>query len=184
VVGADLLFQGEFLERDQAHTRTRRVKNPREAAAYTFGYNHSLFAQRVHDVLSLIAFAQARAPGGSVHLVGLAGAGSWVAAASAVAPGVLASAALDTRGFRFGAVNDLHSPDFLPGGAKYADLPGMLAVGMPRRLAVAGEPLGSDSLLKRVAQAYSPPSQLRSLPEEPQAQGAAVATWLLESPAR
>ena len=55
VVGVDLLFQGESAPGGQALTHTRRVKNPREAAAYTFGYNHSLFTQRMHDVLSVIS---------------------------------------------------------------------------------------------------------------------------------
>jgi len=55
VVGVDLLFQGEFLADGQSVTRTRRVNNPREAAAYTFGYNPSLFARRVHDVLTVAA---------------------------------------------------------------------------------------------------------------------------------
>lgn len=56
VCGVDLFLQGEFLTNGVPVTETRRVKNPREAAAYTFGYNHSLFAQRVHDVLTVVSF--------------------------------------------------------------------------------------------------------------------------------
>ena len=82
VVGADLLYQGEFLADGQPVTQTRRVKNPREAAAFTFGYNHTLFAQRVHDVLTLIAFARQQEPKPTtVALVGLDGAGPWATAA-------------------------------------------------------------------------------------------------------
>ena len=44
VLGADLLFQGDFLESGEPVKRTRVVSNPREFAAYTFGYNHALFA--------------------------------------------------------------------------------------------------------------------------------------------
>ena len=33
----------------------------------------------------------------------------------------------------------IHDPDFLPGGAKYDDLPGMLAVAAPAPLFLAGE---------------------------------------------
>ena len=47
----DLFYQGEFLEDGQPVSETRRVENPREAAAYTFGYNPSLFAHRVHEEL-------------------------------------------------------------------------------------------------------------------------------------
>lgn len=42
---------------------------------------------------------------------------------------------------------DLRSPDFLPGGAKYGDLPGMLAAGEPGTLWLAGEE-DDNALLK------------------------------------
>ena len=48
-------------------------------------------------------------------------------------------AAIDTRGFRFGKVPDIYDADFLPGGAKYGDVPGMLALGTPGKLWLAGE---------------------------------------------
>ena len=48
VEGVDLFEQGEFLSDGQPITQTRRVKNPREAGCFTFGYNSALFAQRVH----------------------------------------------------------------------------------------------------------------------------------------
>ena len=50
VVGADLLFQGEFLKRGESLEQTRVVPRWREYAGYTFCYNYSLFAQRTHDV--------------------------------------------------------------------------------------------------------------------------------------
>ena len=45
--------------------------------------------------------------------------------------GHLEFTAIDTAGFRFADVTDIHSPDFLPGGAKYGDLPGMLSLSAP-----------------------------------------------------
>jgi dienelactone hydrolase len=140
VLGVDLLFQGEFVADGQPVTQTRRVKNPREAAAYTFGYNHSLFAQRVHDVLTAITFAKTRGgPAERLVLVGLEGGGAWVAAACAQARGELDAAAVDTGSFRFGKVLEIQSADFLPGGARYGDLPGMIALGKPRKLWLGGE---------------------------------------------
>ncbi len=127
VIGVDLLYQGEFLADVKPLVSTRRVENPREAACYTFGYSHTVFAKRVHDVLTMISFAKHHElEPKQIDLVGLAGAGHWAAAASAQARGSLHAAAIDTKGFRFANVNDIHSPDFLPGGAKYGDLPGML----------------------------------------------------------
>lgn len=149
VVGADLFGQGEFLADGKPLEKTRRVDNPREAAAYTFGYNHTVFAHRVHDVLSLLRFAQSRASSGSILLAGLDGSGRWAAAALGRAPEAVARAAIDTAGFRFGQVLDIHSPDFLPGGAKYFDLPGLIALAAPTPLSLAGE--GEDAPLVTAA---------------------------------
>jgi hypothetical protein len=46
---------------------------------------------------------------------------------------------IDTRGFRFGKVRDLRDENFLPGGAKYGDLPCILALAAPRKVWIAGE---------------------------------------------
>lgn len=148
VVGVDLLFQGEFLADGKPVTATRRVKNPRESAAYTLGYNASLFAQRVHDVLSVIAWVRQSPAWESVDLVGVGGAGPWAVAARAQAGSAVTSAAVDTRGFRFGQLDDLQDVSLLPGGAKYADLPGMLRLGAPERLWVAGEGESEIAALK------------------------------------
>jgi dienelactone hydrolase len=153
VVGIDLLFQGEFLADGKPITQTRRVENKRESAAYTFGYNHTLFAQRVHDILSAVKYIKHRqdetpaAAGasssprkrGCLALVGLKGAGHWVAAAKAQAGGAIDLAAIDTAGFRFGKILDIRDVDFLPGGAKYGDLPGIIALHAPQKLWLAGE---------------------------------------------
>lgn len=149
VVGVDLLYQGEFTTNSQPITRTGKVKNPREAAAYTFGYNHTVFAQRVHDLLSVIQFIKTHErPSKRLDIVGLDGAGPLVAAARAQSGGAIDRAVIDTAGFRFGQVLDIHSPDFLPGGAKYGDLPGFLALGKPGNLHVAGETEQSLALVK------------------------------------
>ncbi|HSH14450.1 MAG TPA: acetylxylan esterase, partial [Verrucomicrobiae bacterium] len=140
VVGVDLLYQGEFLPDDKPVTQTRRVDNTREAAAYTFGYNHTLFAQRVHDILTVIRFVQTNERvTETLGLAGLAGAGPWVAAACAVAGSAVQDIVVDTGGFRFVNVTDIRDVHFLPGGAKYGDLPGMLALAAPGRLWLAGE---------------------------------------------
>src|SRR5205085_11135460 len=84
VLGADLLYQGEFLADGKPLTRTPKVKNPREAGAYTFGYNHALFVHRVHDVLAVVKFAKSKEPAAQrLTVIGLDGAGPWVAAARA-----------------------------------------------------------------------------------------------------
>jgi hypothetical protein len=107
------------------------VKNPRESAAYTFGYNHSLFAQRVHDVLSVLAFVRDHPEHRSeqVALAALDQTAAIAAAARVLAGDFVKSAALHTQGFRFAAVDNLSSPWFQPAIAKYGDLPGLLKLG-------------------------------------------------------
>ena len=140
VVGADLLYQGEFLTDGKPPTALRRVTNPREFAGYTTGYNATLFAQRVHDLLSLISFCRSYGDERPrVELVAFGNAGAWAAAARAQADGAVARAAIDTAGFRFTKLDSIRDVNFLPGGAKYGDLPGMLALGAPGELWLAGE---------------------------------------------
>jgi len=130
LVGVDLLHQGESSVDGQPLTRTPRVKNPREAAAYTFGYNPAVFVHRVHDVLSVVQYIRGHEkPSSRVSLVALDGTAPIAAAARAQAGRGLDRVALRLGDFRFGRILDLHSPDFLPGGAKYGDVDGLLALG-------------------------------------------------------
>ena len=149
VMGVDLFEQGEFLKDGQPVTQTRRVKNPREFGGYTFGYNPTLFAQRVHDILTVIKYAKNRTDSPATLVVaGLGGAGPWVAAAVAQAREAVDAAVVDTGGFRFGKILDLQDVSFLPGGAKYGDLPGIIALGAPVKYWVAGETEPTLELVK------------------------------------
>ena len=141
VIGVDLLYQGEFLADGKPLAQTPKVVNPREAAAYTFGYNSSVFARRVHDILTVVSYVKHHGLSpDEVVVAGFEGeAGPLVAAARAEAKGAIDRIAIDTHGFRFGDIDNLRSPNFLPGGAKYCDLPGMLAVAAPAKAWVASE---------------------------------------------
>ena len=156
VLGMDLLYQGEFLADGKPLTQTGRVKNTREAAAYTFGYNHSVFAQRVHDLLTAVRFIKTNErQSKQLAVVGLEGTGPIVAAARAVSGDAIQRAVIDTGGFRFGQMLSIHDPNFLPGGAKYGDLPGFFTVALPaptlllgEKAALAGSTLGQSTDMK------------------------------------
>jgi hypothetical protein len=181
-VGVDLIDQGEFLTGSKPDTQTRRVANTREAAAYTLGYNPSLFAQRVHDVLTAAAFIKHHELNPkSVDVVGLGKAGPWVAAARAQAGDAIDRAAVDTGGFRFGAVNDIRSTDLLPGGAKYFDLPGMLALGAPGKVWLAGEADKAPEVIQAAYAAAGAKDQLSVYSGDRQQAAEKAVTWLLES---
>lgn len=130
VLGVDLLYQGEFLGAGTAFTTTPKVENPREAGAFTFGYNRAVAAQRAHDVLGAGSFLRRRAgSSGRLALVAVDGAGPVAALARSQARGAFDQAAIHANPGFFGRVLDLRSPDFVPGGAKYGDVDGLLALG-------------------------------------------------------
>lgn len=153
VCGVDLLYQGE-LSTGEPLGRTRRVNNEREAAAYTFGYNHTVFAQRVHDVLTAASLCinYSDKPD-HVDLVALDRTAPIAAAARATAGFQIRRAALHTGGFRFAGLEDIHDPHFLPGAAKYGDLPALLALALPADTWLSGESQESAALPLRVYQA-------------------------------
>ncbi|MCH2121856.1 MAG: acetylxylan esterase [Pirellulaceae bacterium] len=162
VVGADLLMQGEFLKESENAGKTRRVANPREAAAYTFGYNHSLAAQRVHDVLTLAGMI-ARDESHEVEflaILGTHGAGAALATAAPLISEHVDLIGVDTEGFRYGNVKDLHDPSFLPGGARYFDLPGFISLATQSRLVLAGE---GETLPRPIGQCFKAAGKLQSI---------------------
>lgn len=119
----------------------RRVKDSYEGlAAYHYGYNPTLFAERVRDALTMIAALRddARRPK-AIRLAGVEGAGVIAIAATALAGKPVARLACDTAGFRFATLTDVWDVNFVPGGAKYGDVPGLLALCAGTRTVVAGE---------------------------------------------
>jgi dienelactone hydrolase len=179
VVGLDLLYQGEFLPDGTPVTKTRRVKNTREFAGYTFGYNPTLFAQRTHDILSLVKYITGHEQKTTrLDIVGLDGSGALVAAARAQARGAIHRAALNTEQFRFANVRDLQDVNFLPGGAKYGDLPGLLALAAPQPTYVIGEGEHLPEAVSKMYQLANGEKNLASAKENNPKTRAAVIQWL------
>jgi dienelactone hydrolase len=149
VAAGDLLYQGEFQngskQGDPTVARMVGYGNAKEpwqkAAVYTYGYNRPLFAQRVHDVLTLVRLIKTDEHGAEkVHLIGLGPvAGPIAAAARAQAGDAVDKAAIDTGGFRFASLDRLNDPMFLPGAVKYGDVPALLALGAPGTVWLTGE---------------------------------------------
>jgi hypothetical protein len=140
VVAPDLFEQGEFLAGDQRLTQQAVVKNTRESAAYTFCYNETVFASRVHDVLTLVTWIRndEHKPK-RLNVIGVDGAAAIAAAARAIAGGAVNKLAVDTAGFRFADLTSYRDPDFVPGAVKYGDLPSLLALSAPHPLWFGGE---------------------------------------------
>jgi dienelactone hydrolase len=141
VVGIDAFLQGDFLSAGSSDTPTRSVKNPREAAAFTAGYNHPLVVQRIQDVLTTLRWAGSLNPKPRrIALIGLDSVSAPIAAAAAALSGDAVSAlVIDTGRFRFQKVRDIRDVNFFPGAGRFGDLPGLLALTAPRKLFLMGE---------------------------------------------
>ncbi len=178
VVGVDLLYQGEFLADGKPLAKTPKVGNEREFAGYTFGYNHSVFACRVHDVLAVINFVRHHDyQPEQVHLIGLDGiTGPIAIAARAQARDAVAQLAANPHGFRFGKLLDYRDVRFLPGGAKYHDLPGMLAVAAPARTWIADK-AADLSITRNAYQAAGSADGITIA--SPESKTADAVTWIL-----
>jgi hypothetical protein len=99
-------------------------------AGFTYGYNRTLLANRVRDVLSAVAQAPFMAAR-SVHLVGWGEMGPVAILAKAIAGDKVAKTAADMNQFRFETVKDTADPMMLPGAVKYGGLPAFLALCAP-----------------------------------------------------
>ena len=167
VVTADLFGQGDFLP-DHKPLASQRVKSTEKGEAwrnfsgYTYGYNHSLFAMRVHDVLTLIKYASSRTNNVQVQGIGRIG-GPIAAAAGGLAADKVSSVFVDPQGFTFASVDRLDHPMFVPGAVKYFDVDGLLSLIAPTKLTVVGE---TDlNVTRRVYEAAGKSEQLILVPE-------------------
>ena len=181
VLGADLLYQGEFLADGKPLEVTPKVGNNREFAAYTFGYNHTVFASRVHDILTLLAFVKGHEEdkAGAVALVGTGGAGPLAATARALVQDLVDKAVVGTGGFRFVNVKHYRDPGFLPGAVKYGDLPGLLSLAAPLPLWLAGEKGSVPRRVKAVYKAMKRPKYVVSQKGDESDAVMAAVPWLL-----
>jgi dienelactone hydrolase len=183
VLGVDLFGQGEFTA-DGKSLATQRLNQSGRGdwasyAGYTYGYNHPMFSQRVHDILTVIGLAQSKLKPERLCLAGVGGAGHWVAAALAQSAGAVDRAVVDTGAFRFAGVPAIDDADFLPGGAKYLDLPGMLALAAPIEMWLAGEGPKSPPVVAAAYRAAGKPGSLTVFDGDESRKEAAAVEWLL-----
>jgi hypothetical protein len=180
VVGVDLLNQGEFLADERSNKQQRWLPDEEAFAGWTYCYNLPLFARRVHDILAIIASLRLNdSKTSQIDVVGVNGTGALVAAAVAQAQGAVARAAIDTSVFRFADLKDVYDVNFVPGAAKYNDLPGVLALLAPTRLWLAGEGEEIPSIVEAAYAAAGEGTNLTTFAGEARDAAKAVVQWLL-----
>lgn len=170
ILAVDLFGTGELsLEKPFAVNKTY--------AGYTFGYNRPLLAQRVHDILTAVAYA-GRGDTKAVHLVGFDKAGPWVLLARGLCGKAVARTAADASGFRVEKVRTTTDEMMLPGALKYGGLAALAALAAPGELYVHNHHgTGSGNWLKAVYQAAGAIDKLQRSSEK--AQASKVVDWLL-----
>lgn len=145
-------------------------------AGYTFGYNRPLVAERVHDILTAVAFAQQhREKVQTAHLVGFGRAGPWVALSRGLCGDAVARTAADLDQFSFTNVKSMDDEMMLPGALKYGDLGTLAAVAAPHELLVHHGTAGGA-----LSDAYTAAGQAGKLVQRSEKlDNAAVIEWLL-----
>jgi hypothetical protein len=108
-----------------------------KSLAYDYGYNPTVFAKRVHDLMSVMSIP--KQPGNKITLYGLHGGAAYAAVARALLGDVVDELIVDTEGFRFANIESLDDVNMLPGIVKYGDLPAILDLSDPKTTIIRGE---------------------------------------------
>ncbi|MGE3317043.1 MAG: alpha/beta hydrolase family protein [Planctomycetaceae bacterium] len=165
VLSADLFLTGEFVEPGKEPAYPKVDQN---YDGYTFGYNRTVVANRVRDILAVIGGLSANeTPPKKIVLVGTGDAGPWTLLAAGLAGDKVAETIADARSFLFGKVTATTDPMFLPGALKYGDLPGLAALAAPQTLTVAGLKEISEAERKPLNAAYAAAGASIQLRDEP-----------------
>jgi dienelactone hydrolase len=147
-------------------------------AGFTFGYNRPLLANRVHDILTAVAFVRQHEMTKTVHLAGFDKSGPWVVLARALCGDAVARTAADLDQFRFEKVTTVGDEMMLPGALKYGGLPAFAALCAPGELYLHNHQ-GSGTG-REVTEAYQAAGAAQRLERSPEkAAPEKVAEWLL-----
>ena len=134
------------------------VANPRLAAPYTYCYNLPLAARRARQLAATLAWLHARHPNaaftvhGHAEAAGLAAAGVFCAVSSEPARFAGLRLAIDPAAFRFAAAESIRAAHFLPGSARFLDLPGLVGC-LPVTTTVSGADTADFETFRQLAAA-------------------------------
>lgn len=111
-------------------------------AGYTLGYNRSLFANRVHDILTGITYATSK----MLHVIAWGEFGPLAPFAKLLAGDAVSKTVCDLNQFSFDAIQSIDDPMLLPGACKFGGLstfvdlcgPMLFAHNLPKDIIVTG----------------------------------------------
>jgi hypothetical protein len=131
---AGILALDAFLTGTTVSEKARPVNA--KFAGFTFGYNRTLLAERVHDILTVVAYAKEFDRSKKVHLAGFGKAGPWVLLARGLCGDAVQRTAADMNRFRFDRVESTADEMMLPGALKYGGLGALASLCAPHELFV------------------------------------------------
>jgi hypothetical protein len=129
VAAPDVLGTGELTPEKPFHVDSG-------FAAFTYGYNRTLLANRVHDAVTTLVYATQDKVANPVHLVGWGAMGPVAVLAKAIAGDAITKTAADLNGFRFEDIQRTDDPMMLPGAVKYGGMASFIALCAPGELLV------------------------------------------------
>lgn len=141
VLCGDLFLTGEYIPDGHGKDANRPVD--KTYAGQTFGYNRTVLAERVHDILTLVAFAKSR-DSKFVHQVAWEGAGIWALLAKGAARENILRSAIDLNGFDFDSIKSVNDENFLPGALKYGGVASFISLCRAGETALYRKPEGKD----------------------------------------
>ena len=144
VMSGDCFLTGEFHLPDKptpAPKVEQQYHKDLPFAGYTYGYNRTLLAERVHDILTCVDFAH-RVGAERVYLVGVGKAGPWTLLARALAGNRIDRAAVDLNRFDFDSLTSTSDEMFLPGAVKYGGIYGFVPLCTHGETALFNAPKG------------------------------------------
>jgi len=180
VAGVDVFYQGDSNQGQPAPTEMPVVKNPREFAGYTLGYNHPVFSKQIHDILNVISFSKNHeSKPQSISLVGFGFSGVRAAAACAHSPELITQLAVDTGGFHFSEITQIRDLRLWPGAVKYGDVNGLLSLCQPASLWIAGDSATVPELVQATYNSAGQLNKVKMFNEQTSRKNSAV-DWLIK----
>ncbi|HYF34989.1 MAG TPA: acetylxylan esterase, partial [Prosthecobacter sp.] len=111
----------------------------REFSGYTYGYNPTLLARRVHDVMSMAVMMRnhPNKPAQRILIAGVDGAGPIAAASGMMLRDSVNGLALDLNKFAFDRLGSHWDINFVPGAVKYGGIPALIQLSAPLKVTEA-----------------------------------------------
>lgn len=167
VRGVALLAPDVFLIGDEPKGEAKAIavdeQRHERYFGYTYGYNRTVIANRVHDILTSIGFALAQEATHSVYLVGVGHGGLWSMLAKGLAGADVRAVVAEVPDYRFADITDVNDPRLLPGGLKYGGWGAFASLSAPDALTLVGDGDGIPATLRQVYRSTGAEAQFHTV---------------------